>query len=202
MGNIRLISDDELYHFNPFHDKLGRFSSGNSGGTSLRKVSRYQYSDGSFTKAGKRKFTHKDGSLNQKGKRLLQRQSEKKKDEDVAFRGALTDKELLDKNSRLEQEKRLRELTENELHSGRKIVKGVLKNVGTKVVTDVATKALTGASLYAIEKGGTKEFKTSELRKAMAKGLNNDKNTYSKKDIDKMISELKNGLKTKQNNKK
>lgn len=26
MGNIILISEDELYHFNPYHDKLGRFA--------------------------------------------------------------------------------------------------------------------------------------------------------------------------------
>ena len=198
---MNLISENELYHFNPFHDKLGRFSSGNSSaGVPLRKISRYQYSDGSFTKSGKKKYMHKDGTLNKKGKKYIQKQSELKKDEDVKYRGILSDNELQNKINRLEKEKKLKDITENELHKGRKLVSQVIENSAKAAGTKVLTTAFAGAGLYAIEKAGTGKFNYKEFRKYMVNGgptSNKNNNKQNKKDVKKSFNEFKKDLNVK-----
>lgn len=149
---MQLINDNELYHHGILGMKWG--------------VRRYQNPDGSLTSVGKRRYTNKDGTLNKKGQKYLQRQADIKKDEDVKYRGTLTKDELQDRINRLQMEKQLKDITENELHKGRKIVRSILEDAGTRV----AKTALSGAVLYAIEKAGTKEFNKKELRKYMANG--------------------------------
>lgn len=45
---MKLVSNDELYHFNPFHDKLGRFASRTGG--------KYVKSDGTLTPRGEKRY--------------------------------------------------------------------------------------------------------------------------------------------------
>lgn len=85
----------------------------------------------------------------------------KQRRQDVKNRRKLTDEELIAKIGRLEKEKKLRELTESEVDSGRSAVKEILKSAGAKVATAVAT----GLAIYGIKSALTKEFKAAELAK-------------------------------------
>lgn len=66
---------------------------------------------------------------------------------DVRNRRKMSDKDLMEKIGRLEKEKKLRELTDSEINSGKKAMSDVLKNAGTKTLTTVAA----GAALYGVK---------------------------------------------------
>lgn len=78
--------------------------------------------------------------------------------QDVKNRRLLSDDDVKKKISRLESEKKLRNLTDEEINRGRTVVNSVLLTVGTAV----ATTALTGAAKYAIKAAMTKKFDLSE----------------------------------------
>lgn len=118
-------------------------------------VRRYQNKDGTLTAAGKaRKFSEK------------QKASEAKKREDVKKRGTLTDAQLRKKIERIQLEKQLRELTDNEINSGRVAAKKALVQIGTKV----ATTAISGAALYGIKSAVSGQFNAQELGSAIFNG--------------------------------
>lgn len=100
------------------------------------------------------------------GKTAAQKRSELRKKKDVKNRGVLTTQLLQEKIQRLQMEKQLKELTEAELHPGRKATKQALSSIGTKV----ATTALTGAALYGLKALVSKKFDGGELGNAIFNG--------------------------------
>lgn len=114
-------------------------------------------------KWGIRRFQNKDGTLTPAGK---QRASEEKKRSDSKNRGTLTNAQLKKKIERLQLEKQLRELTNQEVNSGRAYAQKILKDVGSRVLTTAAT----GALLYAGKAVITKSFSPQEFANAIFNG--------------------------------
>jgi hypothetical protein len=77
----------------------------------------------------------------------------------VKNRRLLSDKDLTEKIGRLEKEKKLRELTDSEINSGKKATGDIMKSVGTKVATTV----ISGAALYAVKYALTKKVDPIDL---------------------------------------
>lgn len=114
-------------------------------------------------KWGVRRFQNADGSLTTAGK---QRASESKKRADSKNRGTLTNAQLKAKIERLQMEKQLRELTNQEVNSGKVYAQKILKDVGGRVLTTVAT----GAILYAGKAAVSGSFDTKEFANAIFNG--------------------------------
>lgn len=114
-------------------------------------------------KWGVRRFQNADGSLTTAGK---QRASGTKKRTDAKNRGTLTNAQLKQKIERLRLEKQLRELTNQEVNSGRVYAQKILKDVGSKVLTTAAS----GALLYAGKAAITKSFSPQEFANAIFNG--------------------------------
>lgn len=83
-------------------------------------------------------------------------------------RRIMSTEELKERVARLETEKRLRELTQEDLYPGRKAVNEALVNIGKKVVTTAAT----GAALYYLKykASGDKKINRQELANAVFNG--------------------------------
>lgn len=114
-------------------------------------------------KWGVRRFQNADGSLTAAGK---QRVSEIKKRTDSKNRGTLSNAQLKAKIERLQLEKQLRELTNQEVNSGKVYAQKILKDVGSRVLTTVAT----GAVLYAGKAAVSGSFDTKEFANAIFNG--------------------------------
>lgn len=71
----------------------------------------------------------------------------------------LSDKELMDRINRLQLEKKLVDLTFEDVHPGQAMAQNIIKTVGTSVVSTVAK----GALLYAIKAAITKKFNLGEF---------------------------------------
>lgn len=76
-------------------------------------------------------------------------------------RRTLSDKEIETYIGRLEKEKKLKSLIEDDLSPGKKVAKQIMSDTGQKVVKTVAT----GAALYAIKVGIGNKFKASDMKK-------------------------------------
>ena len=113
-------------------------------------VRRYQNSDGSLTPAGKKRYDREQNRSLRKQDRIRKKEMRKA----VRNRRLLSDEELDQKIKRIEKEKRLRELTDEEINRGRKITSEVLTQSGKSVATTL-TK---GAALYGVKYAMTKEF--------------------------------------------
>ena len=121
-------------------------------------VRRFQNSGGTLTSAGKAKKSF--------GKSEQQKESVKQKRYDASNRGSLTDAQLRKKIERLQMEKQLRKLTEEEINPGRTEAKRVLSQIGTKV----ASTAITGAALYGVKAAVTGQFDAKEFGNAIFNG--------------------------------
>ena len=120
-------------------------------------VRRYQkYGEGGYTPKGKQGKTQKQ----------LNKEDKKKKREDVKNRGTLSEAELKSKIERIKLEKELRQLTDQEINTGRNAVKDILKNSGSKI----ATAVITGGTLYGIKSILSKKFNPGELGSAIFNG--------------------------------
>ena len=99
-------------------------------------------------KWGVRRFRNADGTLTAAGRRRQSKLDEKAeiKDRKIASkkRRTLSDDELNKRVGRLEREKRLRQLTEEDINPGKTRAKAILSDIGNKTVRTVAT----GATLY------------------------------------------------------
>lgn len=121
-------------------------------------VRRFQNRDGTLTSAGKDKQSF--------GKSEQQKESVKQKRYDASNRGSLSDAQLRKKIERLQMEKQLRKLTEEEINPGRTEAKRVLSQIGTKV----ASTAITGAALYGMKAAVTGQFDAKEFGNAIFNG--------------------------------
>lgn len=83
--------------------------------------------------------------------------------EDVKNRRKLSDADLKKKVERLSMEKKLKDLTSDDVSPGKKFVSGVMSSSGKKV----ATAFVTGAALYGTRAALTKEFNIAELGRYM-----------------------------------
>lgn len=96
-------------------------------------VRRFRNTDGTLTPAGKRRQSERDNKAEIKDRKNASK-----------YRRNLSDDELNMRVNRLEREKRLRQLTEEDIKPGRAKAKSILSDIGNKTVRTVAT----GAALY------------------------------------------------------
>lgn len=96
--------------------------------------------------------------------RKADKQVKRDRRQDVKNRRLLSDDDVKQKINRLESEKRLRNLTDEEINRGRSIVNNILITAGTAV----ATTALAGAGKYAVKALLTKNFDMLEAASYMA----------------------------------
>lgn len=122
-------------------------------------VRRFQNRDGTLTSAGKAKQSFGNKSEQQK-------EYEKQKRYDASNRGLLSDAQLRKQIERLQMEKQLRKLTEEDINPGRTEAKRVLSQIGTKV----ASMAITGAALYGMKAAVTRQFDAKEFGNAIFNG--------------------------------
>lgn len=101
-------------------------------------VRRFQNKDGTLTAAGKKREAAK--SARDANRAEIQDRKEAYKN-----RRTLSDEEISSRVRRLEQEKRLKSLTEDDITPGRSAVKKLLHSTGAKVLYTAAL----GASIYA-----------------------------------------------------
>ena len=105
-------------------------------------------------KWGVRRYQNSDGTLTAAGKKRKQKQEIKaeKKDRAAASknRRQLSDEELSKRVKRLEQEKKLKNLTDEDVSPGRTAAKNFLKTTGGRVLTTAAVGALVYAGHYAM----------------------------------------------------
>lgn len=109
-------------------------------------------------KWGIRRYQNEDGTLTAAGKKRAASQAMKKADQEAredrknAYknRRSLSDKEIADRVRRLEQEKKLKLLTEDDVSPGRTAVKNFLRVAGGKILYSAALGAAVYAGHYAI----------------------------------------------------
>ena len=83
--------------------------------------------------------------------------------QDVKNRRLLSDKDLQDKINRIEKERKLKELTAEDVAPGKKAVSDILASSGKKAATTIAT----GAILYGVKAAMTKKFDVSDAASYM-----------------------------------
>ena len=94
------------------------------------------------------------------------REAVAQKRNDDKNRKTLSDAELASAIKRLQMEKQLHDLTKTEVDEGREYVKGILKDIGKKVLTTT----ITGTVLYANKAGISGEFNSREFGSAVFNG--------------------------------
>lgn len=82
-----------------------------------------------------------------KADRLADRAKRKERKRDNKKRRLLSDEELLSRIKRLETEKKLRNLTEEEITPGKKFMRDVMSDAGKRAITTIAA----GGALYAVK---------------------------------------------------
>lgn len=118
-------------------------------------------------KWGIRRYQNEDGTLTEEGKRR-KRHAEKraKQKSDSRNVGSLTTVEIQEKIQRLQLEKQLRELTDEQIYPGKVYAERILKDVGTRVLSTV----LVGAAMYGAKAIASKSFDRKELGNAIFNG--------------------------------
>ena len=86
---------------------------------------------------GIRRFQNADGTLTDAGKKRAIKQDRKRASKD---RSLLSDEELDSRIKRLQKEKQLRELTEQELGRGKKFASETLQNTGRQTIQKIAVE--------------------------------------------------------------
>lgn len=106
-------------------------------------IRRYQNKDGTLTAAGKKRDAAKSARDANKAKLQDRREAYKN-------RRSLSDEELGSRVRRLEQEKKLKSLTEEDIAPGRSAVKKLLHSTGAKVLYTAALGGAIYAGHYAL----------------------------------------------------
>lgn len=112
--------NNELWHYGIKGQKWG--------------VRRYQNPDGTLTAAGKRR------AAKEENRKIREERKEARNN-----RRLMTDEELAARVRRLEQEKKLKTLTDEDISAGESAVKSFLKSTGTRILSAAAV----GAAAYA-----------------------------------------------------
>lgn len=127
-------------------------------------------------KWGVRRYQNKDGSLTPRGRK---RQKELTADEkerasrkaDLKNRRTMSDADLKKKIERLKMEKEFKNLTNEDINSGKTFVNEVMSSAGKKVLTIAAA----GAMAYGVKAAMTKEFDIKEAAAYIAANPNKKK---------------------------
>lgn len=109
-------------------------------------IRRYQNEDGTLTAAGKKKKAKED----KKAQKAARKSEKKERASASKNRRQLSDEELSRRVKRLEQEKKLKNLTDEDVAPGRTAVKNFLKSTGGRVLTSAVAGALVYAGHYAL----------------------------------------------------
>lgn len=123
-------------------------------------VRRYQNEDGSLTPAGKKRYAEDADS-----------EVKESRKQDVKNRRTLSDSELEEKIKRLEMERALKSLTEEDISPGKKAAKEILSSAGKKVLSAAAA----GALAYGVKVAMTKQFNPAEAASYIAANPNKKK---------------------------
>ncbi len=100
------------------------------------------------------------------GEAAKRRASIKQKRNDSKNRGILSDEQLAQKINRLQMEKRLKELTDDEVNAGKKHCQQIIKDAGKRTLTTI----LSGTALYLGKVIVTGNFDPKELGNAIFYG--------------------------------
>lgn len=146
-NNYILTSTGELYHWGVKGMKWG--------------VRRYQNKDGSLTPRGKKR--QKELSADEKER--VSRQN------DLKNRRTMSDAELKKKIERLKLEKEFKNLTNEDINSGKTFVNEVMSSAGKKVLTIAAA----GAIAYGVKAAMTGKFDIQEAAGYIAANPNKKK---------------------------
>lgn len=111
-------------------------------------VRRYQNKNGTLTPAGKKRYANMTPD---------QRKKESMK-QDVKNRRLLSDADLKRKIERIQNEKKLKDLTAEELEPGKKAVTEILSSSGKRALGTIVT----GAMLYGVKTAMTKKFDVND----------------------------------------
>lgn len=116
-------------------------------------------------KWGVRRYQNKDGSLTSAGKTRERTKNEKReRSERSKNRRTASLEELTKQISRLETEKKLKSLINEDIRPGRTMVAKILKSGGEKVLSGVVA----GSMAYAVRYALTKEFNLKEFANYIA----------------------------------
>ena len=102
-------------------------------------------------KWGVRRFQNPDGSLTDAGKRreakMTKRQIKKDRKQAAKDRSLLSDAELNSRIQRLQKEKQLRELTDQEIRRGKKYAGDMIQNNGKQVMQKILVEGAAGLAV-------------------------------------------------------
>lgn len=118
----------------------------------------------------RRNSTRSEKSKERKKDALTEQEKESRRN-DVKKRRTLSDSYIKNRIERLKLEKQFKDLTEEDLKPGRKLVLDALKSAGTKTLTTVAA----GAAAYAVKAALTRRFDLTEAAGYIAANPNKKK---------------------------
>lgn len=123
-------------------------------------------------KWGVRRYQNKDGSLTPAGKARERTKNEKKERRKLSGnRRTVSLEELTKQINRLETEKKLKSLIDEDIRPGRTMVAKILKSGGSKVLS----RAVAGGIAYAVRYALTKEFNPKEFANYVSSNPNKKK---------------------------
>lgn len=127
-------------------------------------------------KWGVRRYQNKDGSLTPRGRKRQKELSADEKERasrknDLKNRRTMSDAELRKKIERLKMEKEFKNLTNEDINSGKTFVHEIMSSAGKKVLTIAAA----GAMAYGVKAAMTGKFDISEAAGYIAANPNKKK---------------------------
>ena len=123
-------------------------------------------------KWGVRRYQNKDGSLTPAGKARERTKNEKRSRSELSRnRRTASLEELTKQINRLETEKKLKSLIDEDIKPGRTMVAKILKSSGSKVLSG----AVAGGIAYAVHYALTKEFDPKEFANYISSNPNKKK---------------------------
>lgn len=113
-------------------------------------IRRYQNEDGTLTSAGKKRAARQEMKAARKEEKAAIKAEKKDREQAAKNRRSLSNDELASRVKRLEQEKKLKQLTAEDVAPGRTAVLNFLKTTGGRVLTSAVVGGLIYAGHYAM----------------------------------------------------